>query len=464
MMKKELVSLCLAGLALTSAARNNTRHPNIILIVADDLGWGDVGYHGSEIRTPNIDAFVNDGIELDRYYVSPISSPTRAGLMTGRYPNRFGFRESVLPPWRKGGLPLEEETFADMLGRCGYKNRAMIGKWHLGHSCKAYHPLERGFTHFHGLLNGAFDYFTHKREGEIDWHDDWDTCREEGYSTDLIGSEAVRCIEEYSQTAPYFLYVAFNAPHTPYQAPEEEIAKYLPLDQFRKLGKKDQDGWIYRAMVSRMDTNIGRILFALDKSGQADNTIVLFMSDNGGVPGMEPYSRCLPLKGHKFDEWEGGVRVPAAIRWPEGFISKSQPLNQVISFVDILPTVADILDADAPARPYDGISMYPVLSGKRKRIDRILYLGLGAAVGQNFKLIIPTKNKGLRLKEEYFTNIIKDPCERSDGKLKGHNRQRTRLRKVIKQYDSIKPAMPEQPYGKGKKGFRAPKEWDITTL
>lgn len=463
MMRKELVSLCLAGLGLTSAAGNNTRRPNIILIVADDLGWGDVGYHGSEIRTPNIDAFVKDGIELDRYYVSPISSPTRAGLMTGRYPNRFGFRESVLPPWRKGGLPLEEETFADILGRCGYQNRAMIGKWHLGHSRKVYHPMERGFTHFHGLLNGAFDYFTHKREGELDWHDDWDSCHEEGYSTDLIGSEAVRCIEEYSKIAPFFLYVAFNAPHSPYQAPEEEIAKYIPMDQFHKLEKDEQDGWTYRAMVSRMDTNIGRILSALDKSGQAGNTIVLFMSDNGGVPRMEPYSRCLPLKGHKFDEWEGGVRVPAAIRWPEGFMKKGKKLDQVISFVDILPTVADIVDAGAPANPYDGISMFPVLSGEKRRIDRILYLGLGAAVGQNYKLIVPIKDKGLRLTEEYFTDIIKDPCERSDGKLKRHNRQRERLRMVIERYDSIKPAMPEQPYGKGKKGFKAPKEWEITT-
>lgn len=464
-MKKELLSFVLAGVAISGTAGNAAKqHPNVILIVADDLGWGDVGYHGSEIRTPNIDSFVKSGIELDRFYTAPISSPSRAGLMTGRYPNRFGFRESVLPPWRKGGLPLNEETFADVLDACGYKNRAMIGKWHLGHSSKAYHPLRRGFSHFHGLLNGAFDYFTHKREGELDWHDDWNPCYEEGYSTDLIGDEAVRCIEEYSKTSPYFLYVAFNAPHTPYEAPKEDIAEYIPLDQFNKLEKKEQDGWTYRAMVTRMDLNIGKILSALDKSGDAENTIVLFMSDNGGVPGLEPYSECRPLRGHKFDEWEGGVRVPAAIRWPDGFMKGGKVIDQIVSFVDILPTVADIIDAPTPRNPYDGISVYSLLAGKEKKLDRVLYLGLGAAVSHNYKLIIANKDKGLRLEEDYFTDILKDPGEKSDGKLKGRERHKERLRRVIIQYDSIKPAMPEQPYGKGKKGFKAPKEWNIGDL
>lgn len=462
--KKQIFAFGLMGVAAASAAAAPVGKPNIVIVVADDLGWGDVGFHGSVIRTPNLDAFADDAIQLNRYYVAPISSPTRAGLMTGRYPNRFGFRESVIPPWRDAGLPLDERTIADVLGENGYTHRAAIGKWHLGHSRKEYYPLNRGFTHFYGLLNGSFDYFTHEREGELDWHNDWSSCYDKGYSTDLIGDEAVRCISEYArEEAPFFVYVAFNAPHSPYQAPEEEIEKYIPKAEFDKLSRKDKNGWTYRAMVTRMDTNIGKILSALRASGEMDDTIVLFMSDNGGVGGLEPYSSCNPLRGHKFDEWEGGIRVAAAIRWKNGFASGLDSLDQVTGFVDILPTLSDIVGADAPARAYDGISMYPVLSGRKSRIKRDIYLGLGAIVSQRYKLILPNEEKGLKLKEEFFTDLAADPSER-DGKLAGHRRIRARLRKKAQACDAFVPAIPEQPFDKGRKGFKAPKEWNISNL
>lgn len=184
---------CLAA-ALPAVAAGTGERPNILFIVADDLGWGDVGYHGSVIPTPNIDALAARGIEMNRFYTAPVSSPTRAGLMTGRYPSRFGIRKTVIPPWRDYGLDPEEQTLADMLAANGYAHRAIVGKWHLGHGRRAYYPLNRGFTHFYGCLNGALDYFTHEREGELDWHNDWESCRDEGYSTDLIADEAVRCI------------------------------------------------------------------------------------------------------------------------------------------------------------------------------------------------------------------------------------------------------------------------------
>ena len=306
-MKNRLIVLSLASLTLVACSKVTSEKPNVVIILADDLGWGDVSFHGSTIKTPNIDRLASEGIEMDRFYAAPISSPSRAGLMTGRYPSRFGFREAVIPPWREDGLDENECTIADVLGENGYSNRAIIGKWHLGHTRKAHYPLNRGFTHFYGHLNGAIEYFTHNREGELDWHNDWESCYDKGYSTDLITKEAVRCIDKYSKEGPYFLYVAYNAPHTPYEAPEDEIAEHIPLNEFNALeNKKDKDGWRYRAMVTRMDKGIGHILEAIEASGQMDNTIILFMSDNGGVPNMEPYSNSGPLRGHKFDEWDGG--------------------------------------------------------------------------------------------------------------------------------------------------------------
>ncbi len=163
---------CLANGAL---AKIEPAKPNIVIIVADDLGWGDVGFHGSQIKTPNIDTLAETGIVLDRFYVAPVCTPTRAGLLTGKYPNRFGVREVVIPPWRDFGIAPEEVFLPEELARAGYKNRAIIGKWHLGHSSRKYYPLNQGFTHFYGHLNGAIDYFTHEREGELDWHNDWES-------------------------------------------------------------------------------------------------------------------------------------------------------------------------------------------------------------------------------------------------------------------------------------------------
>ena len=299
---------CLAA-ALPAVAAGTGERPNILFIVADDLGWGDVGYHGSVIPTPNIDALAARGIEMNRFYTAPVSSPTRAGLMTGRYPSRFGIRKTVIPPWRDYGLDPEEQTLADMLAANGYAHRAIVGKWHLGHGRRAYYPLNRGFTHFYGCLNGALDYFTHEREGELDWHNDWESCRDEGYSTDLIADEAVRCIGGYASEGPFFLYVAFNAPHTPFQAPEDEIAEHISPEKFAALTPREKDAYTYRAMVTRMDKGVGRILEKLERSSLVENTLVLFMSDNGGIPNLPGGSSCAPLRGHKGREWDGGLRL-----------------------------------------------------------------------------------------------------------------------------------------------------------
>ena len=456
-------ALAPGGQALAAKTGGASRtHPNIVLIVADDLGWGDVGFHGSVIPTPHIDALARDGIELTRFYTAPVSSPTRCGLLTGRYPSRFGIRETVIPPWRDYGLDEGETTLADLLGQNGYAHRAMIGKWHVGHGRLAYYPLNRGFTHFYGCLNGALDYFTHEREGELDWHNDWDSCYDKGYTTDLIAAEAVRCIGEYSGQGPFYLHVCFNAPHSPYQAPEEEIFSLVPKETFETLKPKDKKGWTYRAMVSRMDKGIGLILKALADAGLKDDTLVLFMSDNGGVPDMEPYCVNAPQRGGKFDEWEGGVHNVAVVNWPRGFAGQRK-LDQVTGFVDVMPTIADIVGVrTAPGRPYDGISIYKVLKKARKKlIDRDIYLGVGAAVNQRYKYIKAGASHRMGLKKDYFTDIQANPSEKRDTNTYDP-RQVERLRRVVEAGDAIVPYHPELPFDKGRKGFVAPKEWRIT--
>lgn len=445
-----------AILPFMDAAAKNSK-PNVVVILADDLGWGDVGYHGSDIRTPNIDALVRQGVELNRYYSAPISSPARAGLMTGRYPSRFGFRESVIPPWRDCGLDEGERTLANMFAENGYANRAAIGKWHLGHTHLVHYPLNRGFSHFYGCLNGALDYFTHIRNDELDWHNDWDSCYDEGYTTDLIAAEAVKCIQEYSaEGKPYFVYVAFNAPHSPYMAPEDAIAEYIDPSELEKLPNKQRNAWIYKAMVSRMDKGIGEILKAIGDS----DTIVMFASDNGGVDNIP--GTCAPLKGHKFQEWDGGVRVPATICW-KGHFPEGSKLDELTAFVDIMPTLAEILGDKKTVedRHYDGTSVLKLLTGKKKTLSRDLYLGCGAVVNKEGKFIRAGKNNAMKISENWYVRFSEDPYE-SRNAIEENPSEASRLEKIADRYDAIVPYTPEQDYGKGQKGFVAPKEWKVT--
>jgi len=459
---RKSTALALPLVALSATVSAKTAKPNVIIIVADDLGWGDVGYHGSFINTPNIDRLASEGIELDRYYSAPISSPARAGIMTGRYPSRFGFREAVIPPWRECGLDEGERTIADMLAENGYAHRAAIGKWHLGHTHLCHYPLNRGFDHFYGCLNGALDYFTHLRNDEIDWHNDWETCRDEGYTTDLIAGEAVKCVNEYSQEKdPFFLYVCFNAPHSPYMAPDDAIAEYIDPAKLEGMKNKDRNGWIYRAMVSRMDKGVGQILDAIDAKGLADDTIVMFVSDNGGVDGIPLGSTSGPLRGHKFQEWDGGVRVNALIRWNKHFPG-GRKIEELTSFVDIMPTLAELVgDKKKTDRPYDGVSVLKLLKGKKKTMERDIYLGCGAVVNKDGKYIRYGKSSHMDIKQDWYTRYSEDPYE-SKNAIEANQAEADRLRKIADKYDAIIPYVPEQDYGKGSEGFVAPKEWKVT--
>ncbi len=446
----------------------SVKKPNIIIILADDLGWGDVGYHGSNIKTPNLDRLAKEGIELNRYYTAAVCSPTRAGLMTGRYPDRFGLRTTVIPPWSNFGVDTREVYLPELLATAGYKNRAMLGKWHLGHAELKYHPLNRGFTHFYGHLNGAIDYFSHKREGELDWHNDFAASYDKGYSTDLLTNEAVKNIKSYNGQSPFFIYVAYNAPHGPLQAKTEDLLKYgfdSSKPSFGKAGGEGDKGrgntprQTYSAMVTNMDENIGRILQTLKDLKIDENTLVLFHSDNGAAPGEGSTSG--ELRGRKFTEWEGGVRAPAIIKWPGGF-KGSRKTDQVMGFVDVMPTVMEMVGIKTPPmNPYDGMSMLSVFTGAQAKIDRNFYLGSGAIVSNEWKLIkAGTDNPRMELKEDHFFHISTDPSEKINVS-KENQAAYLNLKKELEKYDAIKSDVTVPPFGEGRKGFIAPKEWQI---
>ena len=347
---------CIAFLVLAGTQVAAGR-PNIVLVLADDLGWNDVGYHGGEIPTPNIDRIASEGVKLERFYACPVCSPTRAGLMTGRYPIRFGMQRAVCRPFLKVGVPAREETLGEMLARAGYRHRGIAGKWHIGHAFRRFHPLNQGFTSFVGHFNGNIDYFTHRREGELDWHRGFTSNRDEGYSTDLIAEESVRFIDRHAGDGPFFLYVPFNAPHTPLQVPEKWLEPFSAVENERRR--------IYMAMVASMDHAIGRILEALRRNDLKDDTLVWFASDNGG----QALADNSPLRAGKGTVYEGGIRVAATLRWPAGLPGNGRSVTGLVSYLDVYPTlrrVAGLGSAGGPGEPLDGEDMFDLILGREE--------------------------------------------------------------------------------------------------
>src|SRR5215831_2320043 len=212
-----------------SAAAQGAPRPHIVYIVADDLGWKDVGFHGSDIKTPNIDSLAQAGARLEQFYVQPMCTPTRAALMTGRYPFRYGLQSFVIPASGTYGLPTDEWLLPQALGDAGYET-AIVGKWHLGHADRKFWPKQRGFDYQYGPLIGEIDYFTHQANGVVDWYRNDTVVQEEGYSTTLLGNDAVKLIDAHDAAKPLFLYLAFNAAHTPYQATPEYLDRYKSIE------------------------------------------------------------------------------------------------------------------------------------------------------------------------------------------------------------------------------------------
>lgn len=322
----------------------------MVIFLADDLGWKDVGYQGSEGHTPNIDRLAGQGVRFDRLYAFPLCSPTRSGLLTGRNPIRLGLGYTVVRPWSTYGLPPSETTMADVFHAAGYQTAA-IGKWHLGHANVAHLPRSRGFDHFYGHLNGAIDYFTHKRDGGIDWQRDGVSIQETGYSTDLLAAGADQWIARRDKTRPFFLYMPWNAPHSPLQAPPGLMAKYSSV--------KDPKRQTYLAMVDALDRGIGRVMRRLEQENIASETLVLFLSDNGGPRPSGANNG--QLRAGKSTVFEGGIRVPGLAWWP----GKLQlgACSQIMTVYDLLPTLSTACGISCRTRrPLDGMDCWPYIS------------------------------------------------------------------------------------------------------
>jgi len=401
--------------------------PNILFILVDDLGWGDVSYHGSRIPTPHLDRLASEGVELNRHYVYPQCNPTRASLMSGVWASRYDATHS-----RSGeadGFPPGFRLMPEVLRDAGYTT-LIVGKWHIGHSEGA-RPWERGFEQTYGSLHGTIPSWRHSGKVGADgdfWQRNGQPLTEEGtHTTDLLTNQAIKWIREQSgKHKPWFLYLAHFAPHTPLSPPEDWLAKFSDV-KFDADPAEDARARRYAATVAHLDDAIGRTIAALKETGHSENTLVVFSSDNGpqivhDKPAINGGSAG-ELRGHKTTTYEGGIRVPAFVWWP-GCL-KPGKLEAPVFVVDWLPTFAALTGATPPAaQKLDGTDIMPLLTGKAPAPQRILYLkyldGMAALHDGDWKLVTRgtgnfsrTHMRGADRGDQLF-NISQDPCERHD--------------------------------------------------
>ena len=362
-----LFILSVVCLGSSLRAQERDEKPNVIIILTDDQGYKDVGFNGcTDIPTPNLDRIAANGVKFTSAYVSyAVCGPSRAGLITGRYQDRFGFgRNPLLAPNDPNmGLPRSEQTLASYLDQSGYATLA-LGKWHLG-AHESLHPLERGFDDFYGYLSGGHHYFpelwTLQDLSEITSQFDGYKTKllrnhtrvdETEYLTDALSREAVSYIEKKSKE-PFFIYLAYNAPHTPLQATEKYLKRFVHI--------KDEKRRTYAAMISAVDDGVGIVLEKLEEKGLTKNTIVIYLSDNGGP--KHNGSDNSPLRGHKGNYFEGGIRVPFAIQWPDKIKAGSTYEKPIIS-LDIFATIAaQCTPGIRPKNQLDGVDLIPYLNG-----------------------------------------------------------------------------------------------------
>lgn len=450
-----LVCLQFVSCAAPSSGTSAQAQPHIVLMLADDLGWGDVGFHGSKIDTPNIDALADRGVRLEQFYVQPVCTPTRGALLTGRYPMRLGLQCGVVRPWAQHGLPLGERTLASALGEAGYAT-AICGKWHLGHAAPEYLPTQRGFDRQYGHYNGALNYFTHIRDGGFDWHKNDRVNRDEGYATDLIAEAAVEVIVEHDKSRPLFLYVPFNAPHTPLQAPKDLIAKYAHF--------KDRRRQVYAAMVASLDDAVGRITAALRENGfGGKDTLVFFCSDNGGIRFLGSNGA---LRAEKGKLYEGGVRVPAVISWP-GKLPMGELIHEPLHIVDLYPTLLGLAGANLAQRaPIDGLDAWPTIANGVKSPHEVIVHNVtpwsGAIRVGDWKLILngslgANATRGPERETLELFNIAKDPGEKSNRRSQ-QPAVFTRMKKQLEEFmaAAVKPNIPPN---EAPAGFVVPEVW-----
>ena len=350
--------------ALSQEVAASKRAPNIVLLYADDAGYADFGFQPSvrpdmKALTPNIDRIASGGVRLSNAYMSGcVCSPSRAGMMTGRYQTRFGHEQNIPPGYMKGGLPLEETMMPARLKALGYAT-AIVGKWHLGYP-DPYQPNRRGFDWFYGLLQGARGYFPLENPSSHQVIQENGTpTKEEGYVTDRFGDAAVRFIKD-NREKPFFLFVSFTAPHGPMHAKPEDLAALSSIERPRRRR--------YAGMVKSLDDNVGKVLAALKAHDLERDTLVIFTNDNGGQTGTGADNA--PLRGKKGTLFEGGVRVPMCMRWP-GKIAPGSVIDDPVISLDYLPTFVAMAGGQVSKEwRLDGLNLLPRLTGASQSLPR----------------------------------------------------------------------------------------------
>jgi arylsulfatase A-like enzyme len=437
---------CAAIAALSSPAWADgppSGQPNILFIVADDQGWADVGWHNREVQTPNLDALAASGVKLENHYVFPTCSPTRAALLTGRNPSRFGILGPIAGR-SELAVPTETLSLADVLTSRGYTT-SLVGKWHLGLR-RDVGPRQFGFASTYGYFHGQIDPHTHRyKNGDKTWHRDDEFIEENGHATDLLAAEAVRRIEAARGPAPFFLFLSFSVPHTPLA----EDARWLKLYE-GKVAEASRAR--YLAAVTHMDDAIGRVVAALERTGQRPKTLIVFTSDNGGPRksedernydgryGMQPaLASNKPLRGWKGEVFEGGIRVPALASWPG--VLAPRVVTAPISALDWLPTLARLAGASPdPKARWEGTDIWPQLVESAPTASRTLYWKTATTsavrVG-DWKLIALTTPKIGEAKASLF-NLAEDPFETTDRAADQPNRVK-QLQAALKQQQQLDP-------------------------
>jgi arylsulfatase A-like enzyme len=458
--------------------------PNVIVIVADDLGWNDVGFHGGDIDTPSLDRLAAEGMELNRFYTTPMCSPTRAALMTARDPIRLGVAYGVIMSWDNTGVHPDEHFMPESFLAAGYQT-AMVGKWHLGHAQMSYHPNSRGFEHFYGHLHTEVGFYPpFANTGGKDFQRNGVSIDDEGYETFLLADEVSRYIREREKDKPFFVYMPFIAPHTPLDAPQELQDKYKDIntdleparakgtDTTRSLSKlmmRPSARPMYAAVVDGMDQAIGQVLDTLDSEGIADNTIVLFFSDNGGAAYSVGGADNVPLRGGKGETFEGGIRVVSVMRWPDA-IEPGQKLTDIMTVMDVFPTLAQATGIEMQnRRKLDGRSMWPAIAeGLHKPRQDWIYFVSEIPVYGHFNLTV--FNDEWKLVQEveqdqlsttvtnYLFRIQDDPNEYNNLATQ-HPDMVHQLSKLIQERRALYPINGTRSQLAPPPGWRAPLDW-----
>ncbi len=423
---------------------STAKKPNIVIFMLDDAGWKDFGYHGSEIKTPTIDRFAREGVELNSFYAYPTCSPSRASLMTGRPPSRVGVTSAVAAQHEETMIPKDTVTIAELLRRNGYST-GISGKWHLGNTLEL-SPDNYGFDHAHGHLGPWVDFYTHRSQLErLSWHRNGEYIEQEGHATDLIAEESIGFIKEYrDKSKPFFLYVPFNAPHLPLQEEQKWIEPYEDVVE-------SESRRYYAAAVSHADHAMGCIIETLEQEGLAEDTLVIFFSDNGAErPGFRNYLKPVPtyktttatdmygdggpLRDGKYSLYEGGIRVAAAMCWPGTL--KPGKTDQLMIVYDIYPTVARLAGIEIPEELHiEGMNVWPSVAEGEDIGNRVLYWHIGTKFcirKGDWKLIHRGKSFDSGNSELY--NIAEDPYEKNECSASNPEKYKELLAELKRQH------------------------------